>query len=387
MVLLLGAGMLVHSLIALQHQDAGFRPENVLLVKTDPRIAGYQPNELLPLYRAIDGRLNSMPGVVSASLASYTPESNTNFSSSFSIQGYTPGPGKQLVIDWVAVGPRFFQTLGIPLLLGRAIGPRDTPASPPVAVVNETFVKTYLPNQNPIGRLFSFQTPFQAPGFEIVGIVGDSKYYDLRNLPKPMAFFSVWQPQPMEGPNGWQPEFAFAGDLLIRTSHGTSDIASAVRRVLNDIGSKLPVLEVTTLEHQIDRSLEQQKLMTSLCSVFGVLALVLAAIGIYGTLAYSVTRRTSEIGIRMAIGAQRSDVLWLILRDSIILIGAGLAFGFPIALIATRWLKSFLFGVPPADPLAIGSAVLLIAALALLAGYLPARRATKIEPVSALRYE
>jgi predicted permease len=378
LVLLMGAGMLAHSLLALETQDLGFTRENVLVVRTDPRLAGYQPNELYPLYRDLDERLNALPGVLSASLARYTPESGSSSSHNFAMEGYTPTAGKEMTVHGVEVAPRFFETLGIPVLLGRAIGPRDTPASPPVAVVNQTFVNAYLPNQNPIGRHFSLGSPFKAPGMEIVGIVGDSKYYDLREKPKPMAFLPTWQ---LQGAS------AYSGDLLIRTVGDTSGVAAQLRQMLRQIDSRLPVLDVTTLDHQVEHTLYQQKLIAGLCSVFGVLALVLAAIGIYGTMAYSVARRTTEIGIRMAIGAQRRNVLWMVLRDSLVLVAIGLMCGLPLAVLGARSIKSFLFGVPALDPLATGTAVLLIAVLAVLAAYLPARRATKIDPMAALRHE
>jgi predicted permease len=377
LVLLMGAGMLAHSLLALERQDVGFVRDNLLVVKTDPKLAGYEKTQLYTLYQSLDERLNALPGVVSASLARYTPESGNSSSFSFAIEGYTPPAGKEMNLYGVEVGPRFFETMGIPLLLGRSMGPRDTPASTPVAVVSQSFVSTYLPNQNPIGRHISLGSPFKAPGMEIVGVVGDSKYYDLRENPKPMAFFSLWQLQGIP----------YAGELLVRTTGDTSGMAAEVRRMLQQIDTRLPVLDVTTLDHQIEHTLYQQKLIAGLCSVFGVLALMLAAIGIYGTMAYSVARRTSEIGIRMAIGAQRRNVLWMVLRDSLALIAAGLACGLPLAILGARSIKSFLFGVTAIDPLAMGAAVLLIAVLAVLAGYLPARRATKIDPMLALRYE
>jgi predicted permease len=278
----------------------------------------------------------------------------------------------------VEVGPRFFETLGIPVLLGRSIGPRDIPASPGVAVVNESFVARYLPNQNPLGRRISMGSPFKAPGVEIVGVVADSKYYDLRDEAKPMAFLAAWQ---------LQGDSAYTGDLLLRTVSGASGIVPQVRRTLNGISNKLPVLSVTTLDHQVDESLSQQKLMASLCGGFGVAALLLAAIGIYGTLAYAVARRTTEIGIRMAVGAQRRTVLWMVLRESVVLTAAGFALGLPLALEAVHSIRSFLFGVPTADPLAIAGAVLLIAVASLAAGTLPALRAAKMDPMRALRHE
>jgi ABC-type antimicrobial peptide transport system permease subunit len=206
-------------------------------------------------------------------------------------------------------------------------------------------------------------------------VVADSKYYDLREQTKPMVFFSLWQ-TPV-------PRF----EMVLRTAAAPLGVAAEVRRALTQTSSKLPVLRVTTLNAQIEGSLNQQKMITTLCSIFGLVALTLASIGIYGTLAYSIAGRTMELGIRMAIGAQRRNVVWMVLRDSLVLIALGLVAGLPLALGATRWLKSFLFGVGEIDPLAIAAAVLLIFALALLAGYLPARRAARIDPMRALRHE
>jgi predicted permease len=377
-VLLLGAGLLARSLAALKFQHVGFERKNILIVHIDPHMAGYQKGELFPLYREIEDRLNRIPGVIAASMARYTPESGSSSSGNFAIENYAATAGTTMGLYRVEVGPRFFETLGIPVLLGRAIGPRDTPASPSVAVVNESFVTRYLPNQNPLGRRISLGSPFKAPGVEIVGVVADSKYYDLRDEAKPMAFLAAWQ---------LQGDSVYTGDLLLRTVGDASGIVSQVRRTLNGISNKLPVLSVTTLDHQVDESLSQQKLMASLCGGFGVAALLLAAIGIYGTLAYAVARRTTEIGIRMAVGAQRRTVLWMVLRESVVLTAAGFALGLPLALEAVHSIRSFLFGVPAADPLTIGGAVLLIAVASLAAGTLPALRAAKMDPMRALRHE
>ncbi len=375
LILLLGAGLLVHSLLVLELQNIGFQRDKVLLIKTDVGLAGYQQSELFPLYRDIADGLSQLPGVTSASVAAFTPESGYSSSGNFSMQGHTESPGKKYHVYRVSVGPRFFETLGIPLLLGRTIRQQDTPASPAVAIVNESFVKQYLPKQNPLGQYISLGAPFKAPGAEIVGVVADSKYYDLREEAPPMVFFSVWQ-RPTTGI-----------EIVLRTAAAPSAVAPEARQALKQVSSKLPILDITTLNAQIEGSLDQQKMITALCSIFGLLALMLASIGIYGTLAYSVTGRTVEIGIRMAIGAQRRNVVWMIVRDSFVLISLGLAVGLPLALGATRWLKSFLFGVREIDPMAISAAVLLIFALALLAGYLPARRAARIDPMRALRHE
>jgi ABC-type antimicrobial peptide transport system permease subunit len=216
--------------------------------------------------------------------------------------------------------------------------------------------------------------PFQAPGSEIVGVVADSKYFDLRERPQPMAFFSLWQ-KPVADIQ-----------IVLRTA-GTAAVGADARKAIRQVSGKLPIFGVTTLDAQIEESLSQQKLLTTLCSIFGLLAVILAAVGIYGTLAYSVAGRTIEIGIRMALGAQRRHVVWMVLRDSFVVIALGVAMGLPLAFGTTRWLESFLFGIGEMDPLAIAAAVLLIVAIALPASYLPARRAARVDPMRAVRHE
>ncbi len=295
-------------------------------------------------------------------------------SGNFSVDGIPAASWAMTNVYYVPVGPGFLETLRVPLLLGRSITVRDTPGSPSVAVVNQTFVDLYLPNQNPIGRHLIKGSSFKAPGSEIVGVVADSRWRDIREKAPPMVFFSLWQ-QPI-------PDFEMV--LRVTTPQG---IQGEVRKALREIDSRLPILDSKTLDSQVESSLNQQKLLTSLSSVFGLLALTLAIVGIYGTLAYSVAGRTSELGIRMALGAQRPGIIWLILRDSLVLIAVGLLIGLPMAIGGTRWLKSFLFGISEVDPLAIGLSLLLILIAALLAGYLPARRAASIDPLRALRHE
>jgi predicted permease len=380
-VLLTGAALLTHSLLDLERQDLGFNAHNVLVVRTDLRLAGLQPGELLPFYRSIQERLKSLPGVTSAAIARFSPISGSVSSGNFSLVGYQPPRGKEIEMYDLPVGPGFFQTLDIPVLLGRTFGPEDTPASPPVAVVNQTFAREYLPNQNPIGRRINFGEPFEAPGYEIIGVVADSRYYAVRDKPEPMAFFSIWQAGMDKHAD------PYAHQFIIRTAHHPANAVAEVRQAITGIDSRVPVLEVQTLHEQISDSLREERLVAQACSFFGLLALVMVCVGLYGTMSYAVTRRTNEIGIRMALGAQRSHVAGMFLRDSAALVALGVACGLPMGLGASRGIRSLLYGVPNFDWMAIGGALALLVAIAALAAYLPARRATKVEPMVALRYE
>jgi predicted permease len=377
-VLLVGAGLLTHSLLNLEYQNFGYVRDNLLLVWTDPMLAGYQPAELPALYNELVDRLNSLPGVVSASIARYAPISGAVSSDSLSIEDYTPPAGKKMTVFDVEVAPRFFNTMGIPVLLGRAMGPRDTASTAPVAVVSETFVRQFLPRQNPIGRHLCLDGHFKAPGFEIIGVVADSKYYAANEKPEPMAFLSVLQ---LGGPN------PYAGQLLIRTPLDPSGITAEVRKTVHDIDDRLLVGRITTLKAQIDDSLRQQKVITMLCGFFAILALLLASIGLHGTIAYSVTRRTNEIGIRMALGAQRSNILWIAMKETVVLLVIGVVVGAPLAAAFSRWIKSFLFGLPAIDGMSISAAIVTLVLVAMAASFLPARHAAQIDPMRALRHE
>ncbi len=377
LILLFAATLLVHSLVALERQATGFWRENILLIKTDAGLGDdqLQIKKLLPVYRELGQSLNQMPGVISASLTRFSPESGNTSSYRFALEGYTPGPGQKMDLSDLPVGPKFFETLGIGLLAGRTIDSRDTPTSPPVVVVNDSFVRWYSSNRNPIGQRISLGSTFKEPGFEIVGVIADSRYHDLRGEVQPMGFFSIAQ----------RPVTDF--ELVVRTAGAPEGVVTEIRRVLQQSSVRLPVLQLTSLDRQVERSLQQQKMITTLCSVFGVLALLIASIGIYGTLAQSIAGRVTEIGIRMALGAQRRNVVWLVLRDCAFLIAAGIVVGLPLAFGASRWIKSFIFGVPTVDPVAISAAVLSIIALASFAAYVPARRAAGVDPMSALRHE
>jgi predicted permease len=379
LLLLVGATLLARSLLKLATQDLGFQEDNLLIARIAPRAAGYQPGELPDLYWRMLDRLNALPGVRSASIAGYTPMSGTTQSGNISVEGHSPRQDEDrgnVFMDFV--GPQYFETIGTPVLLGRGIGSLDSLATPKVAVVNETFVRDFFPNENPIGRRFCPGSPFRSPGFEIVAVVKDAKYDDLHDRPPRMAYFAVLQADDQS---------AYAGDILVRTGGNPDGATAEVRRAIREVGGRLPNTELTTLRKQVEGKLQEERLMTRLAGFFSLLALLLACVGLYGIMSYGMARRTSEIGLRMALGAQRSSILWMVLRESLTVLAMGITLGIPAALAASQLIKSFLFDISPSDPLALIEAVLVMAAVVMLAGYLPAWRASRIDPMVALRYE
>jgi predicted permease len=372
--LLVGATVLTRSLLALEKEDLGFSRDRVLLTRTDAQLAGYPEPEYEALYRELIAAKN-IPGALSASLAGFSPMSGYSSSGNISIQGF-PAPKEKLRTWRLSVSPGFFETLRIPLHTGRLIQETDTSSSLPVVVVNESFVKQFFAGRNPLGQHMGQGFPFKPPGAEIVGVVADSKFFDIRDEPKPMTFFPIFQ----------KPSAGF--ELLLRTAAADpGNSASAVRALMKTVNSRLSVLEQGSLAAQVEDSLQSQRLITGLCATFGLLALTLACVGIYGTLAYSVNGRVAEIGTRMALGARRSQVIALVFRDVLFVLIVGLLLGLLLAAGGTRWLESFLFGVSPLDPTALSVSVAVLIATALFAGYLPARRASQIDPIQALRHE
>ena len=383
-VLLIGAGLLTQSLRNLEHQKFGFETQGRVIVRLNANLNGYKPEKLYGLYQEIERHLLQIPGVMNASYSLYSPMRDENWSFGIHILGHPPD--EQLGASFDRIGPHYFETIGTRLVRGRTIGDQDTPNSPQVAVVNETFVRKLLPNQDPIGKRFGFGDPRNAGDFEIVGVVEDAKYEDARE-PAYKTFFLPFLQMEKDPKLTFMIGSHYIGDIELRVAGQPQNLEPAVRRTLADIDPNLNVLNVITLQEQLTRNFNQDRLIARLTELFGLLALLLACVGLYGVTAYSVARRTGEIGIRMALGANRSNVVGMVLRGVLAQLGLGLVAGLPVALAGGRLLSSQLYGVKSHDPLIVASAVIVLAASALLAGLVPARRAASIEPMRALRTE
>ena len=377
LVLLVGAGLFARSLMKLQQEDLGFNNDSVLIASVDTRLAGYQQNDLSGVYRQLYDRLSAIPNVRSVTIATYSPMSGTSRSSTLTVRGYTPNQSEDMDVADMLVGPKFAETLGVPLLMGREIGLQDTPASTNVAVINQSLAQAFFKDQNPIGRRITFDENSDKD-FEIVGVIGDAKY----DSPREPAERTVYRPILQVQDSG-----AFSNVFEIRTVGDPLNLSGEVRSSILQFNDKLPVLNFTTLKAQTDEALKQERLVAQLVSFFGLLGLLLSCVGLYGIMAHAVVRRTNEIGIRMALGAERRDIVWMVLKESLMLVGVGLAVGLPASWAAGRLVSSQLFGLTPGDPLTLLVAVVLLSLVGALSGYLPARKASRVDPLIALRYE
>jgi len=379
LVLLVGAGLFSRSLLKLQHEELGFNRDNVLLVGIDTRLAGYKPKELSGLYGRLLEQLGSLPGVRAATVATYSPLSGLSRTSSITVAGYTAQNDEESIVSDMLIGPNYCATLGLPLLMGREIGLQDTPASGRVAVVNQAFAQLFFPSENPIGHRLGYGDQIKNSGdIEIVGVIGDVKYESAKEKPLPTVYRPILQVQD---------QGAYTSSLEIRTEGNSLNIADTVRSAIAQVDDKLPIVGVTSFDKQLDNSLQQERLIAQLVSFFGALALLLACVGLYGVMGHAVARRTNEIGIRMALGAERPGILWMVLRETLVLVLAGIVIGIPVALAAAGLISAQLYGLSGADPLTLVGAVTLLTFVAAVSGYLPARRASQVDPMVALRYE
>jgi predicted permease len=377
LLLLFGSGLFMRTLENLENLDPGFERKGVLLFNVDPTPGGANSPAVTRFYQRMLERLVAIPGVRSASLADMEPiTGGGGWDNAVEVEGYTPRPAENVTVYLNAVGPRFFETLRTPILLGRDFSPRDTEKSPKVAIINQTMARYFFGNRNPIGRGFGWWGDDKNKSqFEIVGVVKDSKYETLRERIPRTAYLDCFQ-NPLA-----------AMSVAVRTSVEPATLSPEVGREIRAIDPSARVGGFTTLDAHVDESLGHEHLMATLSASFATLAVLLACVGLYGIMACAVARRTGEIGIRMALGANRGRVLRMIVGESALMIGAGVAVGLPAALAVSRTVAGELYGLRPADPLTIAGAVLLLAAVGILAGYIPARRATRVDPMVALRYE
>lgn len=370
-LLLVAAGLFVRTLSNLHSIPLGFNSGNVLLFTVDARQAGYDGDHAARFYQDLHARLSPVPGVNKVTESSFALLSGRGFSAPLYIAGKPiPGPQGLMVGSFVSVGPSFLATMQIPILLGRDISPRDIAEGAKVAVVNERFVKEYLNGGNPLGRHFGL-----AGDREIVGVAKNARY-NLLKRESPVLAYVPYSTRDVE-----------AMTYELRTGGNPLALAGAVRRVVHEADARIPVSGLTTQARLIDRFTAQERTFATLSSCFAILALVIACVGLYGTLAYTVARRTGEIGLRMALGAQRRRLLWMVLHQVIAISVSGLAIGLPVALAVSRSVESLLFGIKPNDPLAVSMAAAILLAAALLAGFGPAWRASRIDPWDALRHE
>jgi predicted permease len=374
-ILLIGAGLFVRTLANLSRTPLGFRADHVLLFRLNPPRTRYNDARMMAFYRQLQEKLATIPGVHSVTMSNIAIIGDGHSGSSFHVSG-KPVETEAVRVQTNHVGVNFFQTMGIPILQGRGFDVHDTPASPKVAVVNRALARQFFPDENPIGQTFEADADDLKGPVQIVGIAADTRYADLRSETPPTFYLPY--PQTLE-----------MGRMVveIRTEADPGGVLSQVRSVVASMDRDLPLIEVRTMMEQIKATMSGERIFAQLTSGFGLLALVLACIGIYGIMAYTVARRTGEIGIRMALGAQAGQVLRMVLREASWMALAGVTLGVACALWLARFLSAMLYGLKSSDPLTLTSAATLLIIIALLAGFGPAWRASRVDPIRALRHE
>ena len=377
-MLLIGAGWFIRTLSNLQSVNLGYPRDGLVLVDVDLLSAGYSGERLPVVYNELRDRLARIPGVRAVAYSQNGLFSGSESGDRISVEGYTPGKAGDDHARFDEVSADYFRIVGIPVLLGRDIGPGDVASAEPVCVVNEAFAKFYFGGRNPLGKHVTDEFPDTRKTFVIVGVARDARDHSLRREINRRFYISALQPL-----GGFSPFLNYE----VRTSGDPARAMQAMRREILAYDSSIPIGGIKTMNALIDDNVRQERLIAQLSTVFGALALLLAAIGLYGVLSYAVAQRTGEIGIRMALGARRGVVIGMILRETAVLIAIGLAAGVPASLACARLVRSTLFGLEPSDPLALAGALGVMLAVAAVAGYIPARRASRVDPLVALRYE
>jgi predicted permease len=371
LLLVTGAGLLARTLWNLLQIDLGFDREHVLTVRIDPRSAGVPEAQLPVLYSELVERVNAVPGVRSASIALSSIAGGGTRSSGINVPGYTPTQRENMNVDENFVDPGYFATVGMPLVEGRDFDGRDTKNATQVAVINETMARRYFGSGSPLGRSYGYGSL----QFQIVGVVRDAKVRGPRADARPMAYRPIRQ------------EMQYVHSLEVRTEGDPHAVAPQLRKVIAQVAPDLPIQDIATISERVNRLLIQQRLIAQITACFGLLALLLACIGIYGLISYAVARRKAEMGIRMALGARQASVVWLVLREALLLVVIGLGAGISLLFPAARLVQGLLFGVSPTDAATLSATALLMLSIAALAAYLPARRASRVDPMIALRNE
>ncbi len=376
LLLLVGAGLFLRTLQKLESVPLGFDRSQLLLFSVAPGLNGYAGARLVDYYNQVQERISAMPGVKSVTFSSHAPIGDGESSSSIRIPGVTSGK-ERFDLHRHLVGPSYFNTIGLPLLMGRMLDERDNASGPNVAVVNQTLARAAFGDENPVGKVLSFGSEKKPRNFEIVGVVGDAKYADLRRPVPSTAYFSYLQAI----------DAASFMSFQVRTAGDPEMVIAALREQVAAVDANIPITKIDTLVQRIDKTLLFERMFSRLTGSFALLALVLVCVGLYGTMSYFVARRTNEIGIRMALGAQPERVFRMVLIEGLKIICAGVIAGLGGAVLSTRLISSVLYQVPALDPLTFGSVAALLIAIGLFACYVPARRAMKVDPMVALRYE
>ena len=377
LLLLVGAGLFTRTLANLKSVDVGFVTDHLLAFQINPRLAGYESNTISPLYKRLLASLTAQPGVQSVGMTDDPVLAQSDNTFSIEVPTYQPQEGERMSFEWEHVTPNYFETLQLPVLAGRVFNDEDVPTTAKVVVVNESFVRKFYGNpEQAIGRTFSERGSKGKDPLLIVGVVKDAKHFSLHDQPAPIFYSPIFQDA---APN--------AVAVYVRTRQAPEDAAGSVRAAVGGIDSKLVIDSLQPMHTQIDGTLTSERMLSFLASGFGIVAIFVTAIGLYGVLAYSIAQRTREIGIRMALGASRGSVVKMVLREVLLLTSFSVVTALPLAIVLSALVKSELFGVSDRDPITLIVVTLAIGTVALLAAWAPARRATRVQPITALRYE
>jgi predicted permease len=377
-LLLIGAGLFVQSLISLRTVDTGFRTQNVVVFSINPSLIGYSAPRRQQVFEGVVEKLRATPGVESAGLGITRVLDDDWWCDTVTVAGYQPASGQLARPCHNAASPGYVATLSIPLIAGRDFSAADRGSKQKVALVNESFTRHYFGHEPAVGRRFGFGSyPGTKADIEIVGVIRDAKYGNMRDAAPPQTIVDYEQ---MEGA-------VFQATIYVKTHVDPRQMYVGIRNAVHEVDGNLPVYEMRTLDQQLDLIMTTERMVANLASVFGILATVLAAIGLYGLMAFNVAGRTREIGIRMALGARSGNVAWQVMKEVLSLVVAGAALALPASWILARFVRSQLYDVRPNDPLTIGAAMFVLVIVAAMAGYIPARRAARVDPIQALRYE